>query len=101
MNIDLLFASPWGALIIFALRIVDVLGRGIDRRPLLDDVGEVALVIDVIGRDRQIEHVAVAEHPGFAGFRQHDEFVAEIATDRAGPSLTTAQSTRGQEPCAR
>ena len=66
------------------LGIVDVLGRGIDRRPLLDDVGEIAVIIDVIGRDRQIEHVAVAEHAGFAGFRQHDEFMAEIAADRAG-----------------
>ena len=28
--------------------VVDVLGRGIDRGPLLDDVGEIAVVIDIV-----------------------------------------------------
>src|SRR5437764_9510487 len=58
------------------LGIVDVLGRSVDRRSLVYSAGEIALVIDIIRRDRQIEHVAVAEHAGFAGFRQHDEFMA-------------------------
>ena len=45
---------------------------------------EIALVVDIVAGHRQIEHVAVAIDRGLAGLRQHDEFVAEIAADRAG-----------------
>ena len=64
--------------------VVDVFGRGIERGPLLDDRRQIAVVIDVVAGHRQIEKVAVAEHSGLAGLGQHDEFVAEIAADRAG-----------------
>ena len=64
--------------------VVNVLGRGVDAGPLLDDRRQVAVVIDIRGRHRKVEHVVVAIHRRLAGIRQHDEFVAEIAADRTG-----------------
>src|SRR5215475_12406561 len=64
-----------------ARRIMHVLGCGIDRGPLLDDRREIAVVIHIIGRDWQIEHVAITKDRGLAGFRQHDELMTEVAAD--------------------
>ena len=68
-------ASILGRLDLEAGRVVHVLGRGVERRPLLDDAGEVALVIHRLWRDRQGEHVLVDEHAGFARLGEHDELV--------------------------
>ena len=40
--------------------VMHVFGRGIDRGPLLDDRRQIAVIIDVVAGDRQVEHVAVA-----------------------------------------
>ena len=64
--------------------IVDVFGCRIDRRPLLDDRGQIGVIVDILAGHRKIEHVAVAIDAGLAGLRQHDELVAEITADRAG-----------------
>ena len=45
---------------------------------------EIAVVVDVGRRDRQVEHVAVDEHGGFPRLGQHDELVGEVAADRPG-----------------
>src|SRR5437660_202222 len=64
--------------------VVYVFGRGVDRGPLLDDRREVAVVVDVLVGYRQIEYVAVAIDAGLPGLREYDEFMAEVAADRAG-----------------
>src|SRR5215208_3149825 len=71
----------------FALKassIVDVVGRGVDRSPLLDDRVEITVIINLLARHREIEHVLVAIDGGLPGLREHNEFVAEIAADGTG-----------------
>jgi uncharacterized protein YebE (UPF0316 family) len=75
MNIDLLFASPWGALIIFALRIVDVsldtmrvifAIRG--RRTLAAILGFCMAIIWIFAVGNAVKHVDSLLHIlGYAG----------------------------------
>ena len=62
--------------------VVNVVGRGIDGRPLLDDGVEIGLVVDLFPRHLKLQDVAVAIDRGFAGLREHDEFMAEIGAHR-------------------
>ncbi len=68
MNVDAIFASPWGALVIFGLRIVDVschpatLAR--DAAVLVGQLGyrlRVARVFDMFPHTHHIETLAVFE----------------------------------------
>ncbi len=61
-----------------------VLGGGIKAGPLVDDRLQVAVIVDVLAGNGQVEHVLVAEHPRLAGLGQHDELVRQVAADRAG-----------------
>ena len=63
-----------------------LVGCRVGRRPALDDIGDLGVVGEVgIGaRHRHLEIVAVAEHLALAGIGKDDEFVAEVAADRAG-----------------
>src|SRR3984885_12863774 len=66
-------------------RIVFVGRGGVERGPLVDDPLHRlhAAEVDVLGRRLEREIVAMAEHFALAGRRQNDEFVAEVAADRA------------------
>src|SRR5207302_6759058 len=64
--------------------VVYVFSRGIDRGPPLDDGREIAVIVDVLAGHWKIEHVAIAIDAGLPGLREHDEFMAEVAADRAG-----------------
>ena len=69
----------------FELGHVDhVFGRSVKRCPVLEDRLQIAAEIGVLGRNRLVEQAVVAEHGAFAGFRQHDPLMAQIATDGAG-----------------
>ena len=76
-----------------------VLGRGVEGRPLRDDRGQIAVVIDRLVGDREIENVLVDEHGGFAGFGQDDELVAVVAADRAclGAHRDRSQAHAGED----
>ena len=59
--------------------------RGIERGPFVDDRLQAfdAVEIHVRRGHGEVEIIAVAEHLALAGVGQHDEFVGEIAADRA------------------
>ena len=65
-------------------RVVLLVGRGVGRGPALDDRREVGAEIGVLARHVELEESAVAEDGALAGLGEDDEFVAEVAADRAG-----------------
>ena len=60
-------------------------GRGIERGPFVDDGLQAADMVEIdIGAGHvEVEVVAVAEHFALAGIGEDDEFVRQIAADRA------------------
>ena len=58
-----------------ATGIVHIGGCRIEAGPRLDQQRKVTVIVDVLARNRQIEHVPIAEHCGLAGLRQDDELV--------------------------
>src|SRR3546814_19289094 len=66
--------------------VVLLVGAGVEAGEIVDDLLHAASVriVDVGAQDVVVEEVAVAEHGGLAGLRQHDELVDEVAADRAG-----------------
>ncbi|MCY1217520.1 hypothetical protein D9M72_294360 [compost metagenome] len=60
--------------------------RGVTRGPLVEDRLQAGDVLEVgfFARNIEAEEVLVAVDLGFAGVGEDDEFVAEVAADRAG-----------------
>ena len=64
--------------------VVLLVGRRVGRGPALDDRREVGAEIRVLARHLEVEERLVAEDGALAGVGEDDEFVAEVAADRAG-----------------
>ena len=67
-------------------RVVHFGGRSVARGPLVEDGAQARNVVEVgvHAGNVEVQEVLVAEDFRLAGIGQDDEFVAEIATDRAG-----------------
>ena len=59
--------------------------RGIKRGPFVDDRLQASGAVEIHVRrgHGEVEIIAVAEHLALAGIGKHDEFMGEIAADRA------------------
>ena len=64
--------------------VVLLVGRGVERRPFVDQRLQVGGVVDLAAEDVLVDQPLVAEHGALAGVGQDDELVAEVAADRAG-----------------